>query len=88
MQPETIQEMIESNLPGSRAEVFGDGRHFQAVVICDEFDGKTMLQQHRMVYAALGDHMESAIHALSIRTYTIKQWEDAQSAGNVAESFA
>ncbi len=84
MQPEKIQEMIESNLPESQAEVCGDGRHFQAVVICDGFAGKGMLQQHRMVYAALGDQMESAIHALSIRTYTVAQWADAQNSNNAA----
>lgn len=71
MDADTIKRMIETGLPGSRAHVSGaDGTHFEAVVISDAFQGKTTLQQHRMVYATLGDSMQSAIHALSLRTST------------------
>lgn len=74
MQPNDIQRMIEAGLPDAQVQVEGDGYHFQAVIVSDAFAGKSMLQQHKMVYATLGEHMGSAIHALSMRTYTTTEW--------------
>lgn len=74
MTPEKIKAMIESGIEGAEAQVDGDGRHFNARVVSDKFAGLTMIKQHKLVYAALGDNMESAIHALSIKTYTPEQW--------------
>ena len=68
--PEDIKKWIEQNLVGSEVEISGDGRHFDAVIICAGFAGKTRIQQHQMVYAALGDRMKADIHALSMRTMT------------------
>ena len=73
--PEQIKQWIEAGLPGSRVEIDGDGRHFQAVVLSEEFAGKTRIQQHQMVYDALGDKMKADIHALSLRTVTSDQWD-------------
>lgn len=75
MQCDYIQAMIEQGLPDSQVWVTGDGRHFEAVVVNDAFAGKGLLEQHRMVYATLGDKMGGEIHALSMRTYTRAQWE-------------
>ena len=72
--PENVKQWIEEALSDSSAEVTGDGRHFEAVVVCPQFDGKSMLEQHRMVYGGLGNRMDEAIHALSLRTYTPEQW--------------
>lgn len=74
MQSEDIKRMIEAGLPGSQAQVDGDGTHFEAVVITEAFGGKTLLEKHRMVYATLGDGMRGAIHALSIRPFTPAEW--------------
>lgn len=75
MQAEQIKQMIEAGLPGSQVQVFGDdGQHFDAIVVSPAFVGKGMLEQHRLVYAALGDNMKSAIHALSMKTYTPESW--------------
>jgi acid stress-induced BolA-like protein IbaG/YrbA len=74
VQPEDIKQWIEQGLPGASAEVVGDGHHFEAVIVAADFAGKSMLQQHRMVYAALGDKMKQTIHALSLRTYTPEQY--------------
>lgn len=74
MQPEQIKELIEQGLAGAQANVSGDGQHFEAHVVSDAFAGKTMVQQHQLVYQALGDKMKQEIHALSIRTYTPEQW--------------
>ena len=68
--PEDIKSWIEQNLPDSEVEISGDGRHFDAVIVSAEFVGKTRIQQHQMVYAALGDKMRDDIHALSMRTMT------------------
>ena len=68
--PEDIKEWIEQNLAESEVEISGDGRHFDAVIVCAGFSGKTRIQQHQMVYAALGDRMKDDIHALSMRTMT------------------
>ena len=68
--PESIKQWIEQNLAGSEVEVTGDGRHFDAVITYAGFAGKTRIQQHQMVYAALGDRMKDDIHALSMHTMT------------------
>ncbi len=68
--PGDIKDWIEANLPGARAEVSGDGRHFDATVVYAGFAGKSRVQQQQIVYGALGDKMKVEIHALSMRTLT------------------
>ncbi len=71
MDAERIQALIESGLPGARADVSGaDGVHFEAVVVAEQFAGKLSLARHRLVYATLGDLMGGAIHALALKTLT------------------
>jgi acid stress-induced BolA-like protein IbaG/YrbA len=75
MNEDEIREMIEHGLPGSRVSVTGDGRHFEAVVVHEAFAGKSMLEQHRMVYATLGESFRTdALHALSLKTYSSAEW--------------
>lgn len=79
MQAEQIKVLIEAGLTDCQAQVDGDGRHWNAVVVSPAFLGKSMLQQHRQVYAALGDSFDTeALHALSLRTYTPEQWQKSQ----------
>jgi acid stress-induced BolA-like protein IbaG/YrbA len=69
MTKEDIKVLIESGLPGAKADVRGDdGQHFEADVVFAGFAGKPALQQHRMVYATLGERMGREIHALQLRT--------------------
>jgi acid stress-induced BolA-like protein IbaG/YrbA len=68
--PDSIQQGIAAGLPCERVEVVGDGQHFQALVVSTAFQGKSRVQRHQMVYAALGDRMREEIHALSMRTVT------------------
>ena len=68
--PEQIKGWIEQGLPCEHVAVEGDGHHFDAVVVSTAFEGKRMLECHRLVYDALGDRMRSEIHALSMTTYT------------------
>ena len=67
---EQVQAWLESGLDQAQIQVSGDGRHFEAKIISTQFEGKNTLSRHRMVYAALGDKMDEAIHALSLVTLT------------------
>ncbi|MFZ1851990.1 MAG: BolA/IbaG family iron-sulfur metabolism protein [Nitrosomonas sp.] len=70
-----VKTYIESTLPCEYVSVEGDdGRHFQAHIVSTQFQGKSMVQQHQLVYKSLGDHMKQNIHALSIRTFTPEEW--------------
>ena len=73
--PEDIKRWIEQNLNDSEVEISGDGRHFDAVIVCAGFAGKSRIQQHQMVYSALGNRMKDDIHALSMRTMTPEDWK-------------
>jgi acid stress-induced BolA-like protein IbaG/YrbA len=71
MDPNQIKALIEAGLPGARVEVTGDGRHFEAVVVSPAFDGKTLIQRHRMVMDTVKAQVESdELHALSIKART------------------
>jgi acid stress-induced BolA-like protein IbaG/YrbA len=67
---ESVKHGIESGLACERVEVAGDGEHFQALVVSRAFEGKSRVQRHQLVYAALGERMRVEIHALSMRTLT------------------
>jgi acid stress-induced BolA-like protein IbaG/YrbA len=70
-----VRNYIAQGLPCEFVEVRGeDGQHFEAVVVSPEFAGKNMVQQHQLVYRALGDRMRQEIHALSLRTFTPEAW--------------
>ena len=81
MHAEDIATLIEEQLPGARATVRGDdGVHFEAVVVSAAFAGKSPVQQHRLVYAALGERLKrEEIHALALKTYTPDAWRQLQS---------
>jgi acid stress-induced BolA-like protein IbaG/YrbA len=72
--PDEIKSWIEGGLACEHVEVRGDGRHFEAVVVSAAFRGRSRVQQHQLVYAALGSRMQADIHALSMQTYTPEDW--------------
>jgi acid stress-induced BolA-like protein IbaG/YrbA len=74
--PETVKSYIQESLAVEHVEVIGDGQHFEAVIVSPEFRGKNRVQQHQIVYRALGDRMREEIHALSMQTLTPEQWAD------------
>jgi acid stress-induced BolA-like protein IbaG/YrbA len=76
VKPEEIKGYIEGGLPCDYVQVAGDGQHFEAVIVSPEFRGKNMVQQHQLVYRALGDRMREEIHALSMKTLTPEQWQE------------
>ena len=72
--PEDVKRYIAENLNCQHVEVTGDGQHFQAVIVSEAFRGKSRVQQHQLVYSALGERMREEIHALSMRTFTPEDW--------------
>jgi acid stress-induced BolA-like protein IbaG/YrbA len=78
VRPEDIQAYIEQGLECEHVRVAGDGHHFEAVVVSAAFRGKSRVQQHQLVYRALGDRMREEIHALSMQTFTPEDWAAAR----------
>jgi len=75
MDTQEIEQLIESGVPDSTAEVVQprgpeDEDHLAATVVSPAFEGKSLVDQHEMVYDALGDRMTGDIHALELKTYT------------------
>jgi acid stress-induced BolA-like protein IbaG/YrbA len=66
--PEELKQRIEAGIPGSHAQVSGDGHHFEAVVAAPAFDGLSRIAQHKLVYDVFGAELGDRIHALSIKT--------------------
>ena len=70
-----LQSYITQHWACEYIKVMGDdGTHFEAVLVSSAFLGKSRVQQHQLVYAALGDRMREEIHALSMQTFTPEQW--------------
>ncbi|MGE0767793.1 MAG: BolA family protein [Hyphomicrobiaceae bacterium] len=71
MDANEIERLIRAALPDAKIEIkdlAGDGDHFAAHVISASFAGKTRVQQHKMVYDALGGRMGGTLHALALTT--------------------
>lgn len=74
--PESIKASIEQGMAAIHVSVTGDGRHFEAVVVSEEFSGKNRVQRHQRVYQALGESMrDEMIHALTMKTLTPQEWD-------------
>lgn len=66
-----IEEMIKQALPDAQVtirDLAGDGDHYAAEVVSAQFEGKSRVQQHQMVYAALKGKMGGVLHALALQT--------------------
>lgn len=83
-----IREILEAEFSPLHAEIEDDSAahaghagardgkgHFNVLIISSKFEGKTLIQRHRMVYKALSDMLESDIHALAIKAYTPEQYQ-------------
>ncbi len=67
-----LQKLLAERLSASKVEVkdlTGTSDHFEAIIVAEVFAGKSLIERHRLVYAALGDRMKADVHALSLRTY-------------------
>jgi stress-induced morphogen len=71
MEAHDIEAMIKAALPDATVEIkdlAGDGDHYAATVTSAAFAGKSRVQQHQMVYAALKGNMGGVLHALALTT--------------------
>lgn len=76
--PESIKIDIEKGMVTSLVEVAGDGQHFDAVIVSEEFAGLGRVQRQQRVNKALGERMKGEIHALSMKTFTPQEWQEKQ----------
>ncbi|MDO5102776.1 MAG: BolA family protein [Lautropia sp.] len=76
--PEQVRAYLAEGLSFDHLEVLGDGRHFEALIVSDAFEGKRPVARHQLVYGVLGDRMKEEIHALSIKAMTPAEWQAAQ----------
>jgi len=79
---QNIAELIRNTLPNAKVQVEDpnhDGQHFTAIVVAEQFEGLSMIKQHKLVYSAIQEHLDTgAIHALQLKTYSLSQWESMQ----------
>lgn len=84
---EKIRSLLEAGLKPTHLEIYDDsqshaghggaasgGGHFYATVVSAEFEGKNLVQRHRLVYQTLGDLMQTEIHAFSIKAFTTDEF--------------
>lgn len=75
----TVKALLEEKMPQAEIMVEGDGYHYRATIISDEFEGAPTVRRHKAVYAALKNAITSGtLHALVLRTYTRREWEQMQ----------
>ena len=75
--PAQIEGYLRDKLDCTHLTVAGDGAHFEAVIVSTAFAGKSRVARHQVVYGALGDRMREEIHALSMKTLTPDEWQQA-----------
>lgn len=70
-----VTELLDESAKhaGHRGNVSG-GAHFVAVIVSPKFEGRSLIERHRIVYDALGDLMKKDVHAFTMKTYTPKEW--------------
>ena len=71
MAADDIVRLIKAGIPDAEVEIedlMGDGDHYAATVVSPSFAGKSKIQQHQMVYGALGGRMGGVLHALKLTT--------------------
>ncbi|WP_049984775.1 BolA family protein [Halobellus rufus] len=84
MDTDEVERLIEEGIPDAEATVTlprvpdedHEDAHFAAVVVSPAFEGKTLVQQHQLVYDALGDAMTTDIHALEMKTFTPEEYDE------------
>ncbi|CAA7622446.1 BolA family protein [Magnetospirillum sp. SS-4] len=73
MEATDIEALIREGIPDAKViieDLRGDGDHYSALVISETFRGKSRVQQHQMVFAAMKGKMGGDLHALALQTAT------------------
>ncbi len=68
--PEQLDIIDESHLHAGHPGARSGGGHFAVTIVSNAFEGHNLLARHRMIYDALGDAMQTEIHALSVKAHT------------------
>jgi len=77
MSPDSVRRLLLVALPDADLELVdltGTQDHYQARIVSSAFSGKSLLEQHQLVYGALGSALAGAIHAFALKTYTPEAW--------------
>ncbi len=74
-----LEERIRGSVSGVQhlviKDLTGTEDHYEATVVASAFEGKTRIEQHQMIYRALGELMKGPVHALSLQTFTPQAWQ-------------
>lgn len=76
--PKEVRAQLLLAFPDADVELVdltGTQDHYQARIVSDAFEGKSLIEQHQLVYGALGSLMHGPIHALALTTYTPSAWQ-------------
>jgi stress-induced morphogen len=71
IEAEEIEKLIKAALPDASIDIkdtVGDKNHYSAHIISDKFKNLTLLQQHKLIYDALGEKLKEQLHAISLHT--------------------
>lgn len=77
IEPTEVERLLKARFHDAQLELVdltGTQDHYQARIVSSAFAGKSLLEQHQLVYSALGSAMNGAIHALALKTYTPEAW--------------
>lgn len=78
MQPSDVKSLLESRIEDCQFYIQGEGCNFQVIAVGEVFDGLSPVKRQQMIYSVLsGEIASGALHAVSIKTYTPAQWEQA-----------
>ncbi|HET8791261.1 MAG TPA: BolA family protein [Modicisalibacter sp.] len=78
MQPSDVKALLESRIDDCEFSIQGEGCNFQVIAVGEAFDGLNPVKRQQLIYGALSEEIASgALHAVSIKTYTPAQWEQA-----------
>ena len=78
MQPSDVKALLESRIDDCEFFIQGEGCNFQVIAVGEAFDGLSPVKRQQLIYGALSEEIASgALHAVSIKTYTPAQWEQA-----------
>lgn len=81
MDPDAVHALLATGFPDAEIQVTdltGTRDHYRARIVSPAFAGKSMVEQHQLVYAVVGEAMAGPIHALSLKTYTPEAWKKLQ----------
>ncbi|MFM8610115.1 MAG: BolA family protein [Burkholderiaceae bacterium] len=82
MTADQLKALIAQQLDCEHITLEGDGRHWYAIIVSCEFEGKRPIARHQRVYATLGSRMHTdEVHALSMKTFTPAEWAAQGGAG-------